>query len=390
MVDGSIVLVHGTGVRLKSYASTFRRAKECATSNGVTAKFVDCAWGDGLGVQFEGKCLPDPPSENELKEEQQDFARWRWLFDDPLFELDKLTIRDMRNVRKPIPRPGTKAEWELLWDKVAAYSPSTELKLLLQRADLGELWVEAWSRVVKDPDGIPKKAFESSVHELAEATHALARAVVAQLHVTAVDNGVPGPSRALRNSLVDRLLFDWQQHVFGPGDFLAGLLKRAATSVLRHHRNKVSAAVAFPIGDILLYQSRGAAIRGYIRDQIQKADPPVTIVAHSLGGIACVDLFALPDAPAIGGLVTCGSQAPLLYELGAMSSIKAPQRLPRGFPRWLNIYDRDDFLSYVAGRLFPGDVEDVPVGSGQPFPDSHLAYFTNDQVWKAICTFMTS
>ena len=56
--------------------------------------FVPCAWGDPIGVEFEGESLPDAPTAEKLKKAEEDFAQWNWLFDDPLFELKTLTIRD--------------------------------------------------------------------------------------------------------------------------------------------------------------------------------------------------------------------------------------------------------------------------------------------------------
>ncbi len=58
-----------------------------------------------------------------------------------------------------------------------------------------------------------------------------------------------------------------------------------------------------------------------------------------------------------------------------------PDTLPKS---WLTVYDRSDFLSYKAEPAFPGRVTDVQVDNGQPFPESHSAYWHNDeQVWKA-------
>ncbi len=223
--------------------------------------------------------------------------------------------------------------------------------------------------------------------ELAEASHALARALIAQLHVLAIADGAAGPSRSLRNSLRERLLLDWNQKVFGLGTFFAKLLKRAGTSMLRAHRNAFSDMIALPIGDILLYQSHGEKMSQFIRKKIEGASPPVTLVAHSLGGIACVDLLALPDSPQVSRLVTAGSQSPLLYEIGALFSLETGRPLPPGFPPWLNIYDRNDFLSYVAQPLWPA-AHDLEFESGQPFPDSHSAYFGNSDVWVAIKNFI--
>ena len=111
-----------------------------------------------------------------------------------------------------------------------------------------------------------------------------------------------------------------------------GIFKRAATGALRKHREGVSRAAALPIGDILLHQSRGGDVRRFIRAKIEQATPPVTLIAHSLGGIASVDLLALPNPPKVERLVTAGSQSPLLYELGALFSLQPPQPLPDYFP----------------------------------------------------------
>jgi len=142
-------------------------------------------------------------------------------------------------------------------------------------------------------------------------------------------------------------------------------------------------------GDILLYQSRGAAIRRFIRDQITAVQGPVVLLAHSLGGIACVDLLVLEPLPTVKGLVTVGSQAPLLYELDCLTSRRFGEPLPDHFPPWLNLYDRHDFLSYIGAEVFPDQVTDVEVTSGQPFPVAHSAYWSNPAVWSAIAEFLS-
>ena len=49
---GSIVVVHGTGVRLKRYQELYQLARSRAASCGLPHEFVPCAWGDPLGVDF--------------------------------------------------------------------------------------------------------------------------------------------------------------------------------------------------------------------------------------------------------------------------------------------------------------------------------------------------
>jgi len=133
-----------------------------------------------------------------------------------------------------------------------------------------------------------------------------------------------------------------------------------------------------------------AVIRSFIREEIGKYPGPVVLLGHSLGGIACVDLLLESDPPKVPLLVTIGSQAPLLYEVNALSGMPYDPnaKLPSTFPKWLNVYDRDDLLSYVGGKLFPDWVEDFHAGSGIPFPDSHGAYWRDNngknEVWDKI------
>lgn len=85
-------------------------------------------------------------------------------------------------------------------------------------------------------------------------------------------------------------------------------------------------------------------------------------------------------------LVTVGSQAPFLHECGALAALDPGSPLPPGFPRWLNVYDRQDLLAFRAEPVFVGDVRvtDREVSSRQPFPLSHSAYWKNDAVYQAM------
>jgi predicted alpha/beta hydrolase len=152
-------------------------------------------------------------------------------------------------------------------------------------------------------------------------------------------------------------------------------------------RGSLSQSIAATAGDVIMYQSRGQKIRDFIRDKIKRIQGlPVILIAHSLGGIAAVDLLLEPDPPKVDLLVTIGSQAPLLYEWNALTNMEHQKgaNLPNTFPKWLNIYDERDFLSYIGAGIFPGKVEDIKVSNGQPFPASHGAYWNNPNVWSAI------
>ena len=95
----------------------------------------------------------------------------------------------------------------------------------------------------------------------------------------------------------------------------------------------------------------------------------------------------MKNPPTVSKLITAGSQSPFLHELGALASLHPGDSLPERFPPWLNFYDQNDFLSYIAKPFWPG-VIDHEVRSGQPFPDAHGAYFGSEDVWTKIREFM--
>lgn len=385
-MSGSLVFVHGTGVRLASFEASFDRAAAQAKAAGITAQLVECAWGDPLGVVFAGKSLPDEPSAQAAAAAQQEVAAWSWLFDDPLAELEQLSIRGTNSRR--LGDPGKRPDWEIALKTLNDYRPSLEASLLLQRAGLDDLWRESHGFIAASP--ITAIAFERSEEagELADARLAYARAVIARLHGAAVARGRPGTDATARSALFARLEHDWSLRVFGLGTLLANFGKRAGTGILARHRNAFNAAIAQPIGDILLYQAHGEQIRRFIAEKIAAAVPPVTVVAHSLGGIASFELAAQAGDHGIDRLVTIGSQAPYFFELGALACLQGQAELPAAFPKWLNIFDRGDFLSFVGGRLFPGRVTDFDAELRTAFPDSHSAYIGSPRVWSQIAGFI--
>ena len=109
-------------------------------------------------------------------------------------------------------------------------------------------------------------------------------------------------------------------------------------------------------------------MRDHLRSRIEACGDDVVVVAHSLGGVAAVDLLATTDLPTVTGLVTVGSQAPLLYELDILPGLRFGTPLPPTFPRWLNVFDARDLLGYTSGGLFPGRVTDHEVDNRWGFP----------------------
>ncbi|MER5757426.1 hypothetical protein [Streptomyces sp. NPDC002088] len=228
-----------------------------------------------------------------------------------------------------------------------------------------------------------------------EHRHAVARAVVAATLSAAVERGANAVDGIARDALLAALSSD----LHSQGRALPGKVwKAAATPALRvltrkavDRRGLLSDGVVPITGDILRYQARGNGTRQLIKRTIEHVPgEAITVLAHSLGGVACVDLLAMEDlGRRVDQLITVGSQAPFFYECGALTSVEYPHTLPGHFPRrWLNIYDPWDLLAYRAAKVFPQQAYDVEVSNGQPFPFAHSAYWSNSTVWDAIGTWL--
>ena len=175
----------------------------------------------------------------------------------------------------------------------------------------------------------------------------------------------------------------------GMTEMMKGLAAKALTKLANRNRDSLFDQSHPLAGDILLYQSRGEVIRKYIGTRIDACGDDVTIVAHSLGGVACVDLLVMDPRPKVRCLITVGSQAPLLYELGALKSLAAGEPLPTTFPRqWVNVYCRNDLLSYLAEPVFGSPAQDIEIVSDLPFPQSHSAYWHDESMWTALARFL--
>jgi hypothetical protein len=179
------------------------------------------------------------------------------------------------------------------------------------------------------------------------------------------------------------------------GDFGKRIFAKIATRVAVDKRSNYMNPFSDFLRDVSRYLTHGAEIRKYLADQIRKVDDGkgLIIVAHSLGGIAAVDLLSDPAVMQsdkrlpVDLLVTVGSQAPYLYLLDSLHTLspKSPGE-PPPFEPWLNIYNPEDLLSFCAARVWPNSthIRDEAIDSGVPFPMSHSAYWTQKRLYELI------
>ncbi|MEH1889804.1 MAG: hypothetical protein V7K92_10220 [Nostoc sp.] len=386
----TVIFVHGTGIREREYKDTFEIIEQKIHAQRPDIKVAPCLWG-ALGAKFNDNRASVPLEDATLAlsqpEEDADIVLWGQLYRDPLYELRLLSLKP-----KPIKSENAfgKKPRDILQSRVASLTPTSQLEAKLQEAGIAEVFEQAREAVIRS-EPYKRALLTVSESDLSEYYAPIARAVVAQaMFISEQQEKFPPilTDAQLRDKVVELLTLALTETELGLGGWLlkpfVELAQYGGTNYVRGNRLELTDKISPMPGDILLYQTRGEKIRAFIQEQIEEAEPPVVLLAHSLGGIACVDLLVQQQLSQVELLVTVGSQAPFLYEINALYSLEYGQLLPEHFPEWLNIYDLRDFLSYVGNRIFPDRVQDVRVDSRQPFPRSHGAYWTNAKTWEAI------
>ncbi|MFG2011563.1 hypothetical protein ACGFNF_21110 [Micromonospora sp. NPDC048868] len=386
----TVVFVHGTGVRKPHFDATLARirAEVAHVEGAITVR--PCYWGEPFGARLsrDGASIPDgmrPRGVDEDAPDDVEVRRWALLELDPLFELRLIAAAGTgaHEVAPHLEPPGRRIRQAAL-----ELSTSPHVRVAAGEAGVAETFDSAVSTVLAAPVTVDALA----VGEQTELAAALAGAIVAEA-LTRADQqaGAPLPlTGQLRDALVELLVGQLQgdaravaRRIVLAGARLAATL--GATRPAERRRLALTSAASPAAGDIMVYLARGAAIREHIADTVAAVDDDVILLAHSLGGIACVDMLVAAPPANVRGLVTVGSQAPYLHELGALPSLPPSAPLPDTFPApWINIFDRRDLLAFLAEPIFGERVRDVEVDSRVPFPRSHSAYFANPAVYAVL------
>ena len=371
-----ILFVHGTGVRSEAFERSFKLISEKVRLHLPRYEVVGCNWGDAFGARLNanGASIPGYGSGGAAPAtiEAAAMARWTLLAEDPLLELRVTDFPVLLGV------PQGPLVWNMLVSAGAAQKPLE----IMDSWGLSELWPDFISSL--SSDAAWSRTFQTLGGSKGQLSAPVSRAVVAAFIAWLRESGQPGMTGQQRDQLVAVL-----QPVFGgPGLGVSDWFLGKVTNFVAPRRGALTDTRGAQIGDILRYQARGETLRNFIGDRVRQTGARV-ILAHSLGGVAAVDWLAGENRN-LAALVTVGSQAPFFYEIDALASRPYGDGLPDFFPRrWLNFYDPRDFLSYAGQELFKGFAHDVEVDNGQPFPESHSAYWHNDaEVWSEINRFL--
>jgi hypothetical protein len=402
----TLLFVHGTGVRRTGYEKSLKRIQSGVQDlklNDVTV--AGCLWGDPLGTRLgDANSIPrygKSGGKSSDAPEQMEVELWKNLYADPFYELRVLSLRPANREGVAL---GEVPIAERLDDIVRTFPVSSELADHLRKGEIFDVFEAARTAIVASApyqEMLPAVSDPMGVFQ-----DAIARALVAQAIRLAssdeedtCDRPAVYEDARLRNEVVALVRDRLGPYQAFPGEWIVKKLLGAGaaaafggaatvgTPLTKWRRGKVMDGASPLCGDILLYQCRGEAICGLIERRINEVEPPVVLVAHSLGGVASVDLLIekkLDDR--VAALVTVGSQAPYFYEINALRRLErsASPTLPRHFPQWVNVYDLRDFLSFVGSHVFQGRVIDRRVNNRQPFPESHSAYFWNPEFYPIL------
>ncbi|WP_370949364.1 hypothetical protein AB5J62_17960 [Amycolatopsis sp. cg5] len=367
----TVLFVHGTGVRQPAYDLTFEKVARGIA--GIRGRFAveRSYWGGehGSSLGAGGVSIPGQDSGRAITDEVDDEALWDLLDRDPLVELRMAATAERRMAELP---PNAVPQARRLAIAAGELAADRQLEKILADANLNGSFADAVDAVL---------ASEAFATADVVPPPVLARAIIAETLVRAErDLGgqlpIDGRTRsALVDGIADRL-GDAERSLKSKAlDFV---LRSGLTKPLERRRAVLTSASAPASGDVLKYVARGQGIRDFVGRAVRAvADPPVILLAHSLGGIASVDLLVSAALPPVELLVTVGSQAPLLYELNALPSLGFGRPLPDHVPAWANIYDERDLLGFAGSRVFPGRVTDHVIDNRIGFPRSHSAYFGN-------------
>lgn len=389
----TLLFVHGTGVRRDAYARSISLVETHAAVALPGVRVVPCLWGEACGVTLRSGGLSVPNYRRTLavdaaSDGDRKLALWAVLYEDPLFEL-----RAVAAEAGPVTgfAPGRRPPGDALAEACRKVTPAEHADLAAALSVLGIADAEfTHARDAVLDAAACRESLAKTPAGLEPQRTALARAVVSRAVADQFGRDDAGPclDAGARDRAVAALAGLLAPAHLGLGAWagkqLFGLAARIASYPVQRTRGALTNA-AFPFaGDVLRYQSRGAEVRAFVRERLEEIRDDVILLAHSLGGIASFELLATTPAPNVKLFVTAGSQAPFLYEIDALATLRHGEALPGNFPRWVNIYDPKDLLGYAGAGVFPGRVTDEEVHNRQPFPAAHSAYWANPRTWQVV------
>lgn len=397
----TVIFVHGIGGRKYNLIESFEEIQYSLSNHKLLKGKKDLKielsdWGERKGAELKADGASIYNYDLTGGEADSKQKLWQQLYRDPLYELRFLIFKPSEGLQHNYGNDDNPEDE--FKERVNNLVSSDKVKNIVP--GIWDIFLEAHKKIACSThyEFLAKKVSSSLADEYYDS---IARAIVAQMIWLSQEKG-RSASIVYNHKLRDRVkkcIFDELTEGLEAKATIADLVFQWGLSQLQWKGQscldrKLGALhdFSYPLaGDILVYQAKGQRIRNYIKKQVDKAGESVILLAHSLGGIACVELLAKVDLKNVKLLVTVGSQTPYLYELDALQCLDYGETLRADFPRWINIHDPQDILSYTGNhkKLFQGRVEDIPVNNQQPFPQCHKAYWSNSKMWDFIAKAIT-
>lgn len=306
----TVIFVHGTGGRKAAYAITFKKIEENLNQRKPNIKLVPCLWGEEHGTKLKagGVSIPDYDSTGggakPNNQEDNPVLLWEQLYKDPLYEIRLLSLKPILGEAGA---PGTLNPYQELHNRVNQLTASETLRTQLEEARIAEVFDRAHQAITKSE--VYGNFLRTASRPLDEYYAAIARAIVAASIDLCDREWIDTPIQfdaGLRDETVDFITSDLTQGTQPRGligdwvkdQTFKGFINWGDSRLQRQRGALTDAAYPFA-GDIIFYQAKGKKIRDFIREQVEQVEPPVVLLAHSLGGIACVDLLVEQKLPQV-------------------------------------------------------------------------------------------
>lgn len=392
-MSGKLFFIHGTDTRDTEDIVALIRDRVHRIGRYEATDVIPVEWGKAVGPNDQldiESVLPRATTRRAGTEVPTDSDdRWLLLSANPFSELQVLQY--WPGVRAAINMPNEVLPSTVLANRLRALPgeaadrssgnvfSSAEWQAAGQAVGASELFAQAVDRRGPDDELVLQAVSDTIVALLVHGRTA---------ELLSKRRGIPDPEGL--DTLAAGILEDLATSRGAAGEWiLRKVVLPSAVRYARKNRQSIMTGVASFARDITFYLQHGDAIREYIADQLHAHAPEgqAVVMAHSLGGIAALDVLSENEATArlIDLLVTVGSQSSLLYQMDSLHSLRRGSSLNTPFSRWLNIYDPADFLSFCVDNVFKSQEgpRDKSVNNGLEFPESHSGYFVNDQVYDA-------
>ena len=397
----AIVFVHGVNVRRKGFELLKRRVQQGVAARRQGTRVHCLYWGDlGASLQMAGASIPgfvEGSRAVDAGEEEvaTDGNVALLLLENP--EIELASLRDQEDFDptgagfQPMP-PLVEQRNEVLErarPRVAeALATAEVLSTALSNPDLRgvETMVTAAFRAAGKAD---------RALSIADLIDPLTRAVTASMF-RQIENQALALSPTLSWTEIEAVIAGILETELGSqrgwiGDKLRHGPLRLVTGALRLGlRRRIMNSLSLFMGDLLVYLSNRKEIQARLERTIDAAldtaGGPLTLIAHSLGGLITFE-HVVETGRRVERFLTVGSQPGLFAELGVLNRPLTPDAnrftTPEPIEEWVNVYDPDDVLSFLVEPIFDRG-RDVELNTRAPFPVAHSEYWARSELYEIL------